>query len=297
MALTGPTKDWLRHFFIEITIESWDEVRVLADRMPGWLWRGQMDRKWGLSTSLQRTQSPKCTWSVLYDKESRILRNFRRRSSQYLSNPPAADELLEWIALLQHHGAPTRMLDFTHSLYVAAFFAMEYATDDAAIWGVDHRLLIFATEQVTGVKMHVDSNERINDKHIQVVNEFLNDHKKARKLVLNVEPYRRSKRLSAQQGIFLCPCDLEATFEENLCTTFEAPFTSLTSESAEHLRATDLGIEISSQTAIIKIILPRRIHDDGMLDLHRMNLTAETLFPGLDGFTRSLRIHTRYNLS
>ena len=43
--------------------------------------------------------------------------------------------------------------------------------------------------------------------------------------------------------------------------------------------------------AMIKIVLPRRIHREAIDDLRKMNITAATLFPGLDGFARSLR-HT-----
>ena len=35
---------------------------------------------------------------------------------------------------MQDHGAPTRLLDFTWSPYVAAFFALHNATRDAVIW-------------------------------------------------------------------------------------------------------------------------------------------------------------------
>src|SRR3989304_1877564 len=39
--------------------------------------------------------------------------------------------------IMQHYGAPTRLLDFTYSVYVAAYFAVEEAEDDCVVWAVD----------------------------------------------------------------------------------------------------------------------------------------------------------------
>lgn len=46
---------------------------------------------------------------------------------------------MEWLALMQHFGAPTRVLDITKSSYVAAYFAIEDATagDDCAVWAIN----------------------------------------------------------------------------------------------------------------------------------------------------------------
>src|SRR5258708_2534382 len=38
---------------------------------------------------------------------------------------------------MQHHGCPTRLLDCTYSVYVAAYFALERAEGDCAVWGLD----------------------------------------------------------------------------------------------------------------------------------------------------------------
>jgi hypothetical protein len=57
--------------------------------------------------------------------EDYVMREFRRRAHQYVADVPRDDDDLEWLAFMQHHGAPTRLLDWTRSAHVAAFFAAQ----------------------------------------------------------------------------------------------------------------------------------------------------------------------------
>ena len=58
----------------------------------------------------------------------------------FLGHVPEWEDDFQWLALMQHHGAPTRLLDFTWSPYVAAFLALERAVDDAAVWAIHPRV-------------------------------------------------------------------------------------------------------------------------------------------------------------
>lgn len=102
-----------------------------------WWFRGQRNAKWDLLPSVKRGYSK---------QQEGYLTNlfYTGAQSRYPACPPSND-YGAWLALMQHYGLPTRLLDWTHSLLVAAYFATKYSFDmdqeddlkDAAIWFLD----------------------------------------------------------------------------------------------------------------------------------------------------------------
>ena len=78
-----------------------------------------------------------------------IIRRFKRQYHLYSSASPDFDDHVEWLAIMQHHGAPTRLLDITYSPYVALYFALEgyVAGEEAAVWCIDQKWLDMGWQQ------------------------------------------------------------------------------------------------------------------------------------------------------
>jgi hypothetical protein len=78
--------------------------------------------------------------SPLYDalREKSLLDEFKKRATPYLKIQPANE--WDWLAIAQHHGLPTRLLDWSTSPLVAAYFAVngdkEHSNTDAAVYGI-----------------------------------------------------------------------------------------------------------------------------------------------------------------
>ena len=123
-----------------IEVQSWRELRDNFDNLWGHGFRGQGSSEWELETSLNRVaKTYGISEKMLWHREHWMLRQFIRRAQPYITPQQSSQDKLEWLALMQHHGAPTRLLDFSHSPYVATFFALENAVGTSAVWCINRR--------------------------------------------------------------------------------------------------------------------------------------------------------------
>jgi hypothetical protein len=262
--------------FNEQRVRNLEELREAAGRRRrGIIFRGNSsaEKAGGLLTGLER-----CCQAIDGDlqkashREQAILREFKRRAHHYLDSAPGDDQAIEWLALMQHHGAPTRLLDWTHSPYVALYFAILHSLPDNAdpvVWLVNGEWCVHASLQVTGAGKALRSAAWDMQLEADAGRELL---KGARPSVWPVNPFRLNERLTIQKGAFLAPGDVTKSFVENL----------------KALPGHELG------TNVTKFVLPGGEIAEMLYELHVANVTEATLFPGLDGFARSLRTSARF---
>lgn len=249
-----------------ITIDSVEGLIALGEKMRGaFVFRGHASASWKFQTSIERAA---IRWGVkfedLAEREQMVIREFQRRAHHYIKDPPAYDNNLEWMAILQHYGGPTRLLDVTESFLIAIFFAIENADDESVVWAFNGGL--FDSEICADINLF--------------------EEEKKTGIVL-AEPFRLNKRLTIQKGKFLLPLDISSSFRSQLYKKL-----GTTLDLFQEINTADELNKIIF-ARVVKIILPKNSHSEIMRFLSNSNITATTLFDGLEGFARSLNIIMR----
>jgi hypothetical protein len=86
-------------------------------RGSNWIFRGQRYADWAIEPKLERFAR---TLNERPDAiEGFAVGEFKRQAHHYAKDLPILNDL-EWLALMRHHGSPTRLVDFSRSPYVAA---------------------------------------------------------------------------------------------------------------------------------------------------------------------------------
>jgi hypothetical protein len=215
--------------------------------------RGVSDKGYNLATSLKRN----CGENT--DLEYHLLRNFQKYAQLEDADPTYSD--WHWMTLAQHHGLPTRLLDWTYSPFVAVHFATAETGKydrDAAIWFVDfvkvNRLL---PGPLSDTLNQVGANAftlRMMEKAVPDIETF--DNLSGEDLVLFFEPPSLNSRIVNQFAFF----------------------------SVMSNPASDLHTWLFNHPEVYgRIIIPKELKWEVRDKLDQANITERILFPGLDG--------------
>ncbi len=237
--------------------DSWQE-RLLRHRS-NFAYRGRALAGEGLETSLQRLGGDPAAL------EGPLIRSFRRYARR---GDVPYDSTWNWLALAQHHGLPTRLLDWTYSPYVALHFAtttLERLDEDGVVWMLDY---VRAHEQLPASLVEVLGGEGANLFTAEMLDQAARRRRDLDALaedddfVLFLEPPSLDDRIVNQYALFSLMSSAEASLDE-WCE-----------------RHGDL---------VRKIVVPAELKWEVRDKLDQANVTERVLFPGLDGLSRWLR--------
>lgn len=252
---------------IDRRVESWQALQEALYEIPrarhgrhrsDYVYRGIDDCRWGLETSLQRL-------GAHYPKvEGPLLRNFVKYAGK---GEIPADTLFMKLAVAQHHGLPTRVLDWTTAPRVAAHFATADETHydkDGAIWCVD---VVRARERLPAEIRRILDWEDAFIFSIEML-----------------EAYKSLADLDALPGDFVLFFE-PPSLDERIVN--QGAVLSVLPNAERDLKA--LLDEAADEGLYKRIIIPREIKWEVRDKLDQDNVTERMLFPGLDGTSRWLK--------
>jgi hypothetical protein len=255
-------------FMDERRISSWNELndlvyqnswqKPLARFRSTFGFRGMQDATRGLWTSLMRLGGEH------ENLEGHLLRNFRKYAQR---DAVPGDSAWNWLAVAQHHGLPTRLLDWTYSPYVA----MHFATEDIELYDRDG---------VIWCLNYMESNRFLPPKLTQILHE-------EQAYVFTAEMLGRAAATLSE---------FDALGDSDFVVFFEPPslderiinqFALFSLMSNPRL---DLESWLSEHAGISqKIIIPSELKWEVRDKLDQANISERVLFPGLDGLSRWLK--------
>jgi hypothetical protein len=224
------------------------------------VYRGLSNSQYDLKTSLIRLGGE---YSTL---EKHLLRNFRKYAHK---NQHTGNSLWNWLALAQHHGLPTRLLDWTYSPFIALHFAtanIEKYNFDGVIWCLSYvKTNSFLPERL----MKELKQEGSNVFTPELLDEVCPKLNSLRKLqdnpyILFLEPPSLDERIVNQHALFSMMSDNKSVQSDWLQQHPELYF---------------------------RIIIPAELKWEIRDKLDQVNITERVLFPGLEGLSKWLTRH------
>lgn len=173
------------------------------------------------------------------------------------------------MTLAQHHGLPTRLLDWTYSPFVAIHFATSQTDKydkDGVIWAVEF----------------VKVNRMLPDPLIKELNDAGANAFTVEMLERAIPEINKFDRLSSEEiVVFFGPPSIDARIVNQfaLFSVMSGP----TADMDEWL--------VNHPDLFLRIIIPKELKWEIRDKLDQANITERMLFPGLDGLDSWLRRH------
>ncbi|MDO9301902.1 MAG: FRG domain-containing protein [Anaerolineales bacterium] len=253
-----------------------DLINYLLSYESHWLFRGHSSEKWILESTLERALKP-IGWDPEWaqNSEEYSLFEFKARAHHYIAQESLPSSKLGLLSLMQHHGVPTRLLDFTESPFVALFFAFDglqsISKDACAIWAIDYRALMKKSIETI---QSTDENFKLTYKEAQMKQDEIFEliDKNSYDVLWTTEPGKFNLRLERQRGSFLISGNIRRRISELLDTQMPAG-------------------------TFKKIVIPSALTNEIFVALKKMGISNSRLFSDIDGLGKDVKNEINYQIN
>lgn len=238
-------------------------------RKKQWAFRGHADSRWIIESTLQRflkvhESNIREQWQL--SRERQALRKFQKAAHHFVQHIPEDHLELEWLAVMRHYGAPTRLIDFTYSPITALFFAAGDQFRDLnqpfEVHAINIDSVFRRTREVLG---------RALDGNIGPADFTLADKQRNNEFVGFFDGRWNTSRQIAQQGLFMVTSQIQTDVHSFL---EGCPNVGANNQDSPWLR---FVFECGP-----------RVHKEITEYCLQANQTDSALFPGIVGLAKSL---------
>jgi hypothetical protein len=234
-----------------------------------YVFRGQADAGWFLEPTLRRlARDLKLSAEQALNVEKNLLREFKAQAHLHLGPNDVRENMpdLWWHSLMRHHYAPSRLLDWSRSIFVAAYHAVTQEwKKPGAVWLFHRPSFTSAMQQAFKGYNTSPSFSLEMGRYSRQDPEFYQPDAPNELHVFARYPW--TDRMVAQQSVF------------TVCKQI----------LADHGDVIENAITlIEGETLLLKILIKPELKLNFLQHLRAANITANALFPGVDGLGRSL---------
>jgi len=250
--------------------DTGDLIRSMNELPNNFIYRGHADSSWKLESTLERTIGDNWSSQLAQRFEDHYLNLFKSKYHIYNGNEHEPKSKLAWLSVMQHYGAPTRLIDFTESPYIALYFALEaydpLLKNDLSIYAIDYNAIM--DESLAYISKRDSSFKKTRNEIIGRQDELFDDvvDRFSYEVVWITEPLELNARIDRQSGTFLISGDKEKRIEDLLTN------------------------EMYSEVLIKKFIIPSSIYENIYALLRKMNINAKTIYGDLGGLAKSIKM-------
>jgi len=197
-----------------------------------------------------------------------VAENFKRIAPSMSIKTPEVKNHLEWLFIMQHYGSPTRLLDWTENILKAVFFCVtKNPKKDAELWSM-FPLTLNEFHQFWGFPLPSESIAKFlasapfHNNQDKLKEELKLDF--VPRYPLAILPPLKNERMTAQQSTF---------------TIHPIP------------KKGDLITDMLKEDdkKLVRYIIPHSLKDEFEWKLLDMGITYRTLFPDLEGLSKSIK--------